>query len=256
MKIWKRGEIFDRVQKFLAANPSGVLEILGPTASGKTEFSIQIAQKIESKIGKKCEIVSADSRQIFRDISIASAKILPAEMAGIPHWGIDICDPDEDFSVVDFQKYAGAKITEILARNAVPILVGGTMLWLDSVSENYEFSANPTQKSTKKNPPKWPFFKIGIELNRLELYDRINARARAQFDAGILDEMKKVAQKFPKITRSARTVFGYFELEKYACGEISLQQALEKNQKRNRNYAKRQLTWWRGRSDVFWVSGV
>ena len=145
-------------------------------------------------------------------------------------------------------------IEKILQKNNIPILCGGTMLWLDAVSENYLFDKNKEKKSQKKLSPKYDFFKIGIHWSRKILYERINKRAVEQFKNGLIEETEKNLKKY-KITKTALTSFGYLEIQKYLEKKITYEEALATNQKRNRNYAKRQLTWWRGRDDIFWLSG-
>jgi tRNA dimethylallyltransferase len=247
-------EILEKVKTFVEKSPDGVIEILGPTASGKTGFSIEVATFLQENCGKNVEIISADSRQIYRHTDISSAKISEKKMNGIPHHGLDLIDPDEKMTVFNFQKFAFEKIEEIQNRGNFPILCGGTMLWLDAVSENYIFGENSAEKSVARGEPKWSFLKIGIEWNREKLYERLNARATQQFENGLVEETQKILEKF-KLSHNARTSFGYEEIEEFLAGKISRSDAIEKNQKRNRNYAKRQLTWWRGREDIFWLDG-
>lgn len=249
IQIFNKKEIFKRIRTFVTNNPQGVLEILGPTASGKTDYAIKVAKKIGN-----AEIISVDSRQVYQDIDISSAKISAEEMQGVPHHGIDLVSPDEDFSVYDFQQYAFHKIAEIHSRGNIPILCGGTMLWLDAVSEHYIFSENKNEKSIQKGTQKWSFLKIGLSWNREKLYERINARAVQQFYSGLIEETRQVLEKY-QVTKSVFTSFGYQEIKAYLDGDIDYEEALAQNQKRNRNYAKRQLTWWRGRGDVVWIDG-
>jgi len=262
-------EILRKTREFLQNNPQGIIEILGPTASGKTGYSIFLAKWIEENFAEKCEIISVDSRQVYRDMDISSAKITEEEMQGIPHYGLDLCNPDEEFNVVEFQKYAFKKIAEIQARGNRVILCGGTMLWLDAVSENYVFAEDKPhpspllegegakgikyQKSTKKGEPKWPVFKIGMHWKRSRLYRRTDLRSEILFEKGLIQETREILKKYPNITKSALTSFGYLEIQKSLSGEITLERALELNKQRNRKYAKRQLTWWRGREDVNWL---
>lgn len=107
--------------------------VLGPTASGKTSLGIKLAKQYDG------EVISADSRAIYRDLSIGTAKPSPEEQDGIPHWGIDLVNPGERFTVADFQQYAHKKIAEIRARGHVPIIVGGTGLYVDAVMYDFEF---------------------------------------------------------------------------------------------------------------------
>lgn len=253
MTIFSKIEILEQLETFLSKNPDGIIEILGPTGSGKTGLSIELAGFLDQKV----EIISVDSRQVFRDCDISSAKITAEEMQGVPHYGIDIVNLDEGYNVAMFQKYAFQKIDEIKSRGNTPVLCGGTGLWLDAVSENYVFSderdGDTFQKSTTKAEPRWPVFKIGLHWDREVLYDRLDARAVHQFENGLIEETQNITKKYPAITRSAWTSFGYQEVQAYLAGEMTYEQALTLNQKRNRNYAKRQLTWWRGREDVHWI---
>ncbi len=246
-------EMLEKTREFLQKNPQGIIEILGPTASGKTGYSLYLAKWIEENFAEKCEIISVDSRQVFREMDISSAKITAEEMQGIPHHGLDLINPDEEFSVADFQQYAFEKIAEIQARGNRVILCGGTMLWLDAISENYIFTDKKGVKSNKKGKPKWPVFKIGMYWKRSKLYKRTDLRSELLFEQGLIAETREILQKYPKITKSALTSFGYLEIKQYLDGEITLERALELNKQKNRKYAKRQLTWWRGRDDVHWL---
>jgi len=287
MKFYTKDEIFDRVKEFLADNPNGVVEILGSTASGKTGLSIEIARFLEQE---KCsiEVISVDSRQVYKDCDISSAKITEEEMEGVPHWGLNLVALTEDYSVFDFQQYAFTKIEEIQSRGNVPILCGGTMLWLDAVSENFVFGEKEIEdetspvvefeKSQQRGTPKWPVLKIGLHWERDTLYERINYRAQLQFEGGLLEETEGILKQYsltdgnwfdckfsdrvvriandpskPLLARNVSSSFGYAELAAYFSNIISYDEALELNRKRNRNYAKRQATWWRGREDVLWL---
>ena len=244
-------EIQKKILSFLKENETGVLEILGPTASGKTGYSVFLAHWIEKNSGKKCEIISVDSRQIFRGCTISSAKITEEEAQGVAHHGLNLADPEETYSVVQFQAYAFKKIEEIIERGNIPILCGGTMLWLDAVSENYIFTDDPNKKSIQRGEPRWPFLKIGMHWDRAKLYERLNLRSVQMFEGGMIEEAQEMLKK--NISKSALTSFGYQEIAAFLNGEKSKEEAIALNQKRNRNYAKRQLTWWRGRDDVLWI---
>ena len=111
-----------------------VVAIVGPTASGKTALSLELAKRLDG------EIINGDSMQIYRDMTIGTAKILPEEMAGIPHHLLDIKDPDESFSVAEYQKLVREKIAEIRSRGKLPIIVGGTGMYVQAVLFDYRFS--------------------------------------------------------------------------------------------------------------------
>lgn len=250
MKLYPKIEILQLIKKFAQENANPIIEILGPTASGKTGFSVEVAKKISPS-----EILSVDSRQIYQEMDISSAKVTAQEMQGIPHWGLDLIRPDATFSAYDFQKYAFDCIDRIRSRGALPILCGGTMLWLDAISENYIFHETPNKKSVQRGKPRFPVLKIGLHWDRKTLYERIDTRAEWQFEHGLIEETEKILKKYT-LSRSALTSFGYREIKDFLDGRIDREEALRRNQKRNRNYAKRQLTWWRGREDVIWVDGA
>lgn len=111
-----------------------LIVIVGPTASGKTGLAIKLAKQFGG------EIISADSRAVYRYMDIGTAKPSPEEQEGIPHWGIDLVDPNERFTAADFKVYTENKIKEIKARGNIPFLVGGTGLYVDSVLLSYSFS--------------------------------------------------------------------------------------------------------------------
>ena len=102
--------------------------VVGTTASGKSDFGVELAKKYGG------EIVSADSRQVFRGLDLGSGKITPEEMQGVPHHLLDVRNPNEFFSMADFQAMAYEAIDDILRRGRLPLLVGGTGLYVDSVA--------------------------------------------------------------------------------------------------------------------------
>lgn len=255
MNVLSHDDVFPKIVSFLEQNDYGIVEIVGATASGKTGYSIHLAKELERKYGWEFEIISVDSRQIFHEFNIGAAKVTEKEMQGVPHHGLDLIYPHERYSAFEFQQYAYKKIEEIHARGKRVILAGGTMLWLDALSENYKFNEDKRKKSTERGAPLYPFLKIGIHWDRKKLYERIDKRATIQFANGLIEETRDILKRYEP-SRSAFTSFGYQEVQKYLDLEWSLDEAIAANQKRNRNYAKRQLTWWRGRKDVIWVEGA
>ncbi len=107
--------------------------IVGPTASGKTSIAIELAARFNG------EVICADSRTVYRDMSIGTAKPTDEERAHVPHWGLDLAEPGERFTAADFKHYADQKILDIRSRGRVPFLVGGTGLYVDSVIFDYQF---------------------------------------------------------------------------------------------------------------------
>ena len=118
--------------------------ILGPTGVGKTKMSISLAKKFDG------EIISADSVQVFKGLNIGSAKITKNEMQGVKHYAIDILEPDEEFSVFDFVQYTKQKIEEISARGKLPIIVGGTGLYVKALTQGYDFGGTNPDKNLRK----------------------------------------------------------------------------------------------------------
>lgn len=280
-----------------------LLVILGGTASGKTALSVEIAKKFNG------EIISTDSRQIYRYMDIATAKIKPQEMQGIPHYMIDIVDPDEEFTLADFVKKAKMHIEDILRRGKLPILAGGTGLYIRAICDNYAIPRVPPnqelraelQKQLEENGPEYIYeklkeldpqaaekihpnnsryviraieialaegkkedlkfhpqynvLKFGIDWDREKLYERIDARAANQIEEGLINETKTLMQKGYDLSLPSMSSLGYPEMAGYINGEISLEEALAALQQNTRNYAKRQLTWFRREPDVIWISG-
>ena len=230
------------------------MAILGATASGKTGFSLDLAERLYTKIDQKSEIISVDSVQVYQGVDIASAKIQPDQMRGIPHHGLNLIALDQKYTAADFQTYAYTTIDAIQSRGKRAILCGGTMLWFDAVTEHYHFGNDPTQKSTRKDPPRYPCLKIGMYWERDALYERINQRARAQFQTGLIEEIQALGSS--KLQHNIATSIGVPEVQAYLRGNCTLEEAITRNQQRNRNYAKRQMTWWRGRKDVLWMDAT
>ncbi len=125
-------------------NKEKLVVLIGPTAVGKTKLSIELAKKYNG------EIISGDSMQIYKEMDIGTAKITNSEMEGIPHHLIDIKEPDEGFSVAEFQELVRGEISEITARGKLPIIVGGTGLYIQSVIYDYQFSDAPSDESVRK----------------------------------------------------------------------------------------------------------
>ncbi|WP_079527895.1 tRNA (adenosine(37)-N6)-dimethylallyltransferase MiaA [Solibacillus isronensis] len=126
-------------------NKIDVVAIIGPTASGKTALSIRLAKEIDG------EIINGDSMQIYRHMDIGTAKITEAEMEGVPHHLLDIKEPTEGFSVAEYQKLVRGKIEEIQARGKMPIIVGGTGLYVQSVLYDFQFAKQEVDEAAREN---------------------------------------------------------------------------------------------------------
>ena len=119
--------------------------IIGPTASGKTGTAIRTALLIERELGLSVEIISADSRAVYKYMDIGTAKPSLAEMRGVAHWGLDLVEPGERWTVADWKEYAERKILEIRERGNVPMVVGGTGLYVDALVFGYRFRRDDTE---------------------------------------------------------------------------------------------------------------
>lgn len=127
-----------------------LIVILGPTASGKTAYAIRLARLIGG------EVICADSRTVYRGMDIGTAKPTEPERAGVPHWGLDLIKPDQRYSLYDFQRYATAKIAEIRQRQHVPLLVGGSGLYINSVIYDYRLAGGDYDPTTRAKLEKLP----------------------------------------------------------------------------------------------------
>ena len=254
-----------------------VIAIAGPTASGKTKMAIDLAKQING------EIVSADSRLVYKGFDIASAKPTIDEREGIPHHLIDIVEPEYDYSVGDYYEAAKAAIYDIISRGKTPIVAGGTGLYFRVLLETYDLprvEANPALRekldlrekedllgelkqkdfityervkdANKRRIVRTleiieilgkPLSDISIE-SREVLYDRINKRVDLMVEQGLIDETKYLLKKHGRIKNFVCTI-GYQEILTYLDGEATLDEALNKLKQHTRNYAKRQITWFR-----------
>lgn len=269
-----------------------VIAVVGPTASGKTKLAIDLAKQIDG------EIISADSRYVYKGFDIASAKPTMEERDGIPHHLIDIVEPEVDYSVADFYDDAKNKIYEILERGKTPIVTGGTGLYFRVLLETYDLprvEANPqlraeldlrekedlleelkildptgyekiknankrrivralevtktlgkpfSEASVEKEPEFDVDWRIPYIESREVLYDRINRRVDIMVEQGVIEETKQLLEKHGRIKNFICTI-GYQEILTYLDGEATLEEALDKLKQHTRNYAKRQLTWFR-----------
>jgi len=278
------------------SNKQKIIVIYGPTASGKTALSINLAKKLDS------EIISTDSRQIFKEMDIGTAKITKEEMDGVKHNMIDIIYPDREYSVWEFKKEAEDIINDLIWKWKIPVLCGWTGLYIDSLIYDFEIPKVPadwelrkklekeakdfwneyvykklleldpeyaktlhpnnvqyviraleikllTWKSKsefiKEKIPKYDIlFLTPYDGDREKLYERINKRVDIMFEQGLLEEVENLLKKYKKDDFWLKTIW-YAEIIEYLDWKISLEEAKEKIKQNSRNYAKRQLTWFR-----------
>ena len=293
-----------------AGNKQKLLVVLGPTATGKTALAIRLARRWGG------EIISADSMQIYRGLDVGTAKATPQEQALAPHHLIDIRDPEELFSVAEFTALARQAVAEIAARGNLPILTGGTGLYISSLREGLAFSDEPPDNGTRarlareaaelgaaamhtrlagvdpetaaaihpnnvkrvlralelyektgrtmsgqraaSRPPEPPYDALVLGLDfadRETLYARIGLRIGRMLDEGLLEEARRVYEH-RQSWRTAAQAIGYKELFPFFEGEASLEDCADRLRQATRNYAKRQLTWFKRMPGVCWLDAA
>lgn len=284
--------------KEILSNKIKVIAIVGPTASGKTSFSIELAKNIGG------EIVSADSRIVYKGFNIGAAKPTKDEMQGIPHYMIDIAEPTFDYSAGLYKKQADEIISKIYTRGKIPIVVGGTGLYTDILLKGFDLPQIKPDKDLRKklsqlsapelykileekdkhgtqtiepndkkkliraieivtltgktlndarghSESKYEVEWIGKNFERDILYERINKRVDLMLEKGLVDETKDLLGKYGRAYNIVNTI-GYREIIKYIEGELTLDESVELLKKNTRNYAKRQLTWFRKNPEIKW----
>ncbi|OGJ60039.1 tRNA (adenosine(37)-N6)-dimethylallyltransferase MiaA [Candidatus Peribacteria bacterium RIFCSPHIGHO2_01_FULL_51_9] len=301
------------LNKFIATSSQPLIVILGPTGSGKTDFSIRLARALE-KEGKKPEIVSADSRQLYRFLDIGTAKIRNEEMYGIPHHLFSVLDPREEVTVAWYREKALAMIDEILARGSCPILVGGSMLYLSAIIDGLELlpSADPAVRSRleeeyekdrgislhlrlqevdsesavsihpnnkpyiirameiyessggipsqekKKSHCPYNLFIVGTHWSREALVRMINERTERLLRSGWIAEVQSLLQRGYSVDDPGMNSLGYREIGeglRRGLGEAEIvKQYGEVIAAKTRQYAKRQMTWWKNDERIRWVN--
>ncbi|WP_438317823.1 tRNA (adenosine(37)-N6)-dimethylallyltransferase MiaA [Sporosarcina sp. FA9] len=281
-----------------------VIAIVGPTASGKTAVSIELAKAVGG------EVINGDAMQVYKGLDIGTAKITSEEMDGIPHHMFDIKEPNESFSVAQYQFEVRKWIKDIQDRGKIPIIVGGTGLYIQSVLFDFRFTeeaSNPlvrkrledellehgsgalyerlvfldplgaekvhpnnhqrlvraleiievtgrTKEDHENNAGKRPLYNhliIGLDVDREILYERINERVDAMMQKGLLKEAENLWNLGIRNVQSVQAI-GYKEIYLYFEGNSTFEDSVELIKKNTRNYAKRQLTYFRNKLEISW----
>lgn len=281
--------------------------LLGPTASGKTALSLALAGKFNG------EIVSCDSVAVYRGMEIGTAKPSPSERVLIPHHLIDIYAPDEHSTAGDYARRAREAIREIARRGRLPIVTGGTGLYLRALLEGLFAGPQRSEelrlrllRSHERHGKNWlhrvltrldgasaarihandlpkliraievslsarrpmseawkegreplrgfRILRIGLDPPRQELYKRINQRAAQMFEAGLIEETRQLLAEYGESPRAFDSL-GYRQARAVLRGDMAREQAIAAARQGHRNYAKRQLTWFRREPDVHWLNG-
>ena len=271
-----------------------VIVITGPTATGKTKLSVELAKKING------EIINCDSTQIFKTLDIATAKVTNEEMDSIAHYLIDIKDITDNYTVYDYQRDAREKINEILKKNKTPILVGGTGLYVKAALYDYKFEEESKNENFENVDTKVLYDKLmevdpesdihpnnrkriiralnyylsnGKKLSSKEksdkiLYDTIFIglstdrsvlydKINKRVDKMLENGLLEEAYKVYKSdirTKAVMTPIGYKELFLYFENKMSLAECIEKIKQKSRNYAKRQYTWFNHQMNIKWFN--
>lgn len=283
-----------------------LLFIVGPTASGKSDFAVQVAKLL------KTDVISSDSMQIYKDMTVGTAKITPEEQQGVTHHLIDFVNPKDSFSVAEYREKALPVIDELLKNGKTPIISGGTGLYVNgilypmnfsdtskddklrkSLENEYdekgadfmheklaaldEKSALKIHKNDKKRvvraleinlthgnrdendmkKPSYEYEMIGLSGgDRAALYDRINKRVDKMFENGLVDEVKSLINTGVSFDCQSMQAIGYKEFKGFFDGILSENDLKELIKKDTRNYAKRQLAWFRQYKDIKWFDAA
>jgi len=285
-----------------------MVAVAGPTASGKSELALFLAGRLGG------EVVNYDSVQVYRGFDIGTGKLAPGERRGIPHHLLDCLDPSEPFTAGDFRRVARKALEEIRGRGSLPILAGGTGLYLRALLMGL-FDGPPRQEALRNelralagrwgrefvhrllqrldpvtsgrvNPrdlqktiravevcvasrqamsdlqskgreplADYRCFKVGLDPGREELYARINRRTGKMFAAGLEDETRHLLVRPDSQTFKGLGSLGYRQVAAALRGETTMEEALRDTQTATRQYAKRQLTWFRREPQIHWFSG-
>jgi len=283
--------------------------IVGPTASGKSALAIQLAEQFSG------EIVSCDSVALYRHFDIGTAKPGREQRALVPHHLLDIAEPDEPFTAGEYARQARAIIHEIARRGRLPIVVGGTGLYLRALLEGLfpgpqrseQLRERLRERAAESGPsylhklltrldpaaaakvhsndvPKliraievcltssapiselwqqrgrdplrgFAVLRVGLSPPREQLYERINQRAQHMFDSGLVEETKLLLERYASKGVMPLESLGYKQAAQFLRGEATREQAIAAAQQGHRNYAKRQMTWFRREPDVVWLEG-
>ena len=276
-----------------------LIVILGPTASGKTGLAIRLAKKYSG------QIISADSRQIYKYMTIGTVKPTQEEQKTIKHHLVDIVKPDHNFTLAEFITKTNNKIKSTQRQNGLPFLVGGTGLYISAIVDNYDLPkgridlglrkrlSNKTKqelldylteldpatakiidqdnsrrliraleyviinkksfiKNQVKQPSPYKILQLGIKTDSIKLNKRINTRVDQMIQQGLIQEVEKLLNKYDSTLPSLNTI-GYQEIIQYLNNETSLDKAIELIKIHTRQYAKRQMTWFKRDARIQWI---
>lgn len=239
-------------------NRDRLLVIVGPTASGKSALAMELAERLDG------EIICADSRTVYKGMNIGTAKPSTADQKRVSHHLLDIVEPDQNFTAMDFKKLANLAIEDITGRGKLAIMVGGSGLYIDSVLFDYGFTApgtardpiNPRHANKLEQPSRQELrpntLIIGLEVDKDILKVRIEKRIDSMIEAGFIDEIKHVQASYPE--SKALLAPGYRAFAEYISGHLSIEEAKTLFAKNDYKLAKRQMTWFKRNKSIHWLS--
>ena len=226
-----------------ASGACDLVAVIGPTASGKTRYAVRLAEQLGG------EILSADSRQVYRGMDIGTGKDL-AEYGEVPYHLVDIAEPGTQYNVWQFQQDFLRAYADIRSRGAVPILCGGTGMYINAVTRGYDFSgttplSTPREGAAREGFPQRPFF-IGTLVDRETRNARIDARLDARLQEGMIDEIRGLLER--GVPAEALIAYGleYKFVTLYLQGVLSFEEMRTQLATAIHQFAKRQMTWFRG----------
>ena len=285
-----------------------VVIIAGPTGVGKTAASIEIAKALCG------EIISCDSMQIYKGMDIGTAKVTAQEAEGVPHHLIDVVSPRQNFSVCDYVDMCRTAVCDITSRGKLPVMVGGTGLYIDSFIDDIDFKDSCTDdkyraeleqlasekgceylhrmlaavdeesakaihannvkrviraleyykltgttisehnRLSKQKKSPYNYCYICLTRNREQLYSRIDRRVDIMLKQGLVDEVKSLIDRGIDRDCTAMQAIGYKEVAEYLDGRADYPTMVETLKRNSRHYAKRQLTWFKRRDDIYWIN--
>lgn len=270
------------------ASHQAVIVIVGPTACGKTDLAIRIAEQYSGAV------ICADSRTVYKHLNVGTAKPSKSEQMRVPHYGLDLIDPNKTFSAAAFKNYAEGVINSLKKENKLPIIAGGSGLYVDGVVYNFNFSPGDSKlrseleslsdqeirdralelgitedqinfknrrhlqraverggmNSNKKQLPKG-YLIVGLDPGMEQIEHRIRLRTAKMFEAGLVHEVQNVVSQYGDSAPGLQAP-AYKVLTLYLQGDISLEEAKNRFIIADRQLAKRQLTWFRRNKDIQW----
>lgn len=274
-----------------------VIALVGPTASGKSDLAVFLAQKIAG------EVISADSRQVYKDLDIGTGKITKKEMEGVPHHLLDVVSPKKTYTVAQFKKDAEKAIEDIVASGKTPIVCGGTGFYIDALLLGQSFPEVKPDKKLRENLEKksavqlfarlkkldpnraktidpqnkvrliraieitnslgkvpkqkslvpYDVVWIGIDIPKEKLTERIHARLITRLKKGMVAEAKKLHEEGLSYKRMRELGLEYRYLADFLQNKISKEEMIEGLDKAIRDYAKRQMTWFKRNKKIHWI---